>query len=108
MTAGQMRDWLQILTPAVTDDGRGGQTVVYPASGPWVAAYVRAASHREQAAAGALQTVATHVVEVYYDPRITADKRLRRVGPARPTLEIVGVREDDRRRVLTLDCAEVI
>ena len=109
MSAGQMRDWLQILTPTVTDDGRGGQTVVFPESGPWIKAYVRAASNREQAASGALQTVATHVVEVYFDTRITADKRLRRVAPAAPTLEIVGVRDQDgKQRLLALDCAEVI
>ncbi|HET9267504.1 MAG TPA: head-tail adaptor protein, partial [Vicinamibacterales bacterium] len=80
MTAGQMRDWVQILTPTVSDDGRGGQSVVYPTSGPAIAAYIRAASNREQAEAGALQTVATHIVQVYPDPRITADKRLKRLG----------------------------
>lgn len=113
MTAGQMRDWVEILTPTEVDDGRGGQTVVYPATGPAIAAYIRAASNREQAEAGALQTVATHILEVYPDPRITADIRLKPVGKnlqgaARPTLEIVGIRDENRRRVLTLDCAEVI
>jgi head-tail adaptor len=107
MTAGQMQDWLQILTPTVTPDGRGGQIVTYPESGPWVKAFVRAASHREQATAGALQTVASHVVEVYTDPRITADVRLKRI-PARPTLEIVGMRDSDDRTTVTLECAEVI
>ena len=111
MSAGQMRDWLQILTPTVTPDGRGGQIVAWPdpPSGPWIKAYVRAATSREQAAAGALQTVATHIVQVYFDARITADKRLRRVAPAAPTLEIVGVRDEDgKQRMLALDCAEVI
>lgn len=113
MHAGQMRDWVEILTPSVIDDGRGGQTVVYPTSGPAIAAYIRAASNREQAEAGALQTVATHILEVYPDPRITADKRLKPVGRTlaggvRPTLEIVGIREENTRSVLTLDCAEVI
>lgn len=108
MHAGQMRDWVQILTPTVSDDGRGGQTVVYPSSGPSIAAYIRAASNREQSEAGALQTVATHIVEVYADARVTADKRLKRLNGNRPTLEIVGIREDDPRRVLILDCAEVI
>ena len=108
MSAGQMRDWLQLLTPAVSPDGRGGQITTWPASGPWVKAYVRSATDREQAAAGALQTVATHIVQVHYDPRITADKRLRRVGPAHPTLEIVGMHPNDTERLWTLDCAEVI
>ena len=64
---------------------------------------------REQATAGALQTLATHSVTVWYDPAITANARLRRVGPEGPTLEIVGIRDEDgRRRTLLLDCAEVI
>ena len=107
--AGKMRDYLQILTPTVSDDGRGGQTVTFPTTGPWVKAFVRSASSREQAAAGALQTVATHIVQTHYDPRLTADKRLRRVGPALPMLEIIGARDEDGdQRYITLDCAEVI
>lgn len=109
MSAGQMRDWLQILTPVLTPDGRGGQIAAWPQTGPWIAAYVRAASSREQAAAGALQTLATHIVEIHFDPRVTADKRLRRVAPTGPTLEIVGMRDEDgKQRRLALDCAEVI
>lgn len=104
-----MRDALQLLTPTTADDGRGGQTTTWPATGVPLWGYVRAASNREQAAAGALQTVATHIVEVHYDSRITADKRLRRVAPAAPPLEIVGIRDlDGKQRTLVLDCAEVI
>ena len=109
MSAGMYRHYLQLLTPTTVDDGRGGQTTTWPTAGTAVWGYVRAASSREQAAAGALQTVASHVVEVHYDARITADKRLRRVAPAGPTLEIVGVQDQDgRQRTMVITCAEVI
>lgn len=106
---GAMRDLLEILTPTVTDDSRGGQVTTWPTSGVKLWGYVRAASSREQANVGVLQTVATHTVTTHYDARITADKRLKRVAPTGPTLEIVGIRDaDGKRRMLDLDCTEVI
>jgi SPP1 family predicted phage head-tail adaptor len=109
VSAGSYRHYLQLLAPTTADTGRGGQSVTWPTSGTAVWGHVRTASSREQAAAGALQTVASHVVEVHYDARITADKRLRRVAPSGPTLEILGIRDvDGRQRTLELACAEVI
>lgn len=109
MSAGTMRDALQILTPTTSNDGRGGQTTTWPTSGVPVWGAVRAATSREQASAGALQTVATHMVLVHFDTRITADKRLKRVGWPGPTLEIVGLRDPDGHRMyMELACAEVI
>lgn len=109
MSAGLMRDFLQLLTPVTSDDGRGGQSTTWPTSGPDVRAFVRAATSREQASLGALQTVATHIVLTHFDTRITADKRLKRVGWPGPTLEILGLRDPDGHRMyLECSCAEVI
>jgi SPP1 family predicted phage head-tail adaptor len=110
VSAGSYRHVLQILTPTTADDGRGGQTTTWPTSGAQIHAFVRPASSREQAAAGSLQVVATHVIHTHYDARITSDKRLKRISPTGATLEIVGPPQDEdgRQRTMIVTCAEVI
>jgi hypothetical protein len=44
-----------------------------------------------------------------YDARVTGDKRLARIAPTGPELQILGVRDlDGRQRELEVDCAEVV
>lgn len=108
MSSGKYRDYLRLLIPPGTDDGRGGQ------SGDWTDGHlffghVRAATAREQAIAGAIQNITTHVVETHFDSRIATTRRLERVAPTGTNLQIVGVRDEDgRQRVMLLDCTEVI
>jgi SPP1 family predicted phage head-tail adaptor len=101
---------VRLLTPVETDDGEGGQSVTWDEDdGPQLWAEVASVSAREQAIAGAIQTVAPFRVTTYYDTRIDGTKRFARVSPTGPTLQILGVRDvDGRQRLHEIDCAEVI
>ncbi len=108
MSAGQLRQSLQLRIPVQTDDGEGGQSVVWT-DGPQFWAAVRPLSAREQALAGSVQTVASHLVRTYYDHRINGERRFKRLTPTGPELQILGVRDVDGRQVwMEIDCAEVV
>lgn len=109
MSSGQYRDELQLLVPTQTDDGEGGQVVSWPDDGPQIWARVRPLSAREQAVAGAVQTLATHRVETYFDSRIVNEARFARIAPSGRQLQIVGIRDNDgTQRWLEIDCSEVL
>ena len=108
MSAGAMNRYLRIRIPALTDDGEGGQSVTWT-NGPFVFAEKLPATAREQAIAGALQTIASHVLRMHYDERVSVDRRLAQVSPAGPELQILGVRDPDGHRWrMEVDCAEVV
>jgi SPP1 family predicted phage head-tail adaptor len=108
VSSGERRDYLRLRTPTTVDDGEGGQTVLW-ADGPFIWADMRPISAREQALAGAIQTIATHRLSIVYDARITGEGRFSRIAPTGPELQIVGVRDlDGRQRELEVDCAEVV
>lgn len=109
MGAGHFRHLVQLIIPVETDDGEGGQSVTWPGTGPEFWAQVVPMTARESEIAGAVQSLATHRVSMYYDARITGTSRLARVAPSGVTLQILGVRDlDGRQRMLELDCSEVI
>lgn len=108
MSAGQLRHYVRLRIPPGTDDGRGGQTGAWT-NGHSFWADIRPVQAREQAIAGALQSIATHRVRTYYDTRITVLKRLERLAPEGTELQIVGVHDVEGRQVwMDVDCAEVI
>jgi SPP1 family predicted phage head-tail adaptor len=108
VSAGTYRHLVRVLIPSASDDGAGGQTVTVT-DGPLLWANVQSVSSREQAIAGAVQTVATHRVQMPYDTRVTALRQFERVAPTGTTLQILGVRDvDGRQRMLEVDCAEVV
>jgi len=108
VSAGTFRHYLRVRIPTPVDDGEGGQTVTWR-NGTSIWADIRPISTREQALAGAVQTIATLRVFTHYDARLTADRRLARVSPEGTELQILGVRDPDgRQRDMELDCAEVV
>ena len=108
MSAGQYRHIFRIRVPTTADDGEGGQSVTWSNGGD-IFGRLRPATAREQAIAGSIQTIATHVLETHYDSRLTGQRRLQRVSPTGTELVIVGVRDErgDQRELL-VDCAEVV
>ena len=109
MNAGTRRHYLQVRIPTPADDGEGGQSVNWSTDGPYVWADIQPISAREQALAGAIQTIATHRLSMTYDTRVTGERRLARIAPTGPELQILGVRDPDgRQRDLEVDCAEVV
>ena len=108
MSAGRMRDYVRLRIPTTVDDGEGGQTVVWT-NGPYLWADTQAISAREQALAGAIQTIATHRLMMNFDDRITGERRLARIAPAGTELQILGIRDPDGlQRDLEVDCSEVV
>lgn len=107
MSAGQYRDYVKIITPAVVDDGAGGQTDSMAAAEYVTAfAHIRPLSSRELANAGAVQSVGTHLITLAYRPGVDT-KQLVEVVADGLTFEIVGVVDPDRRqRTLELTCVE--
>ena len=103
-----MRHYVRVRIPTVTDDGEGGQTVTWK-NGPGLWADIRPVSAREQAIAGAVQSIASHRLFMHYDTRITIDRRIARVSPAGSELQILGIRDPTgRQREIEVDCAEVV
>ena len=103
-----MRHLVRVLVPPATDDGVGGQTGSWT-NGPEFMADIRPVSAREQAIAGAVQSIATHRVQMHYDSRVTTTRRIERLKPSGTTLQILGVRDvDGNQRWMEVDCAEVI
>ncbi len=108
MSAGQYRHSLAIRIPVTTDDGEGGQSIVWT-DGPQIWGNVLPISAREQSLAGAVQTLASYRVETHYDTRITGERRFKRLAPTGPELQILGVRDPDgKQRLMDVDCAEVV
>ena len=108
MSVGTFRHYLRVRIPTIADDGEGGQSVTWR-NGAGIWADVRPVSAREQAIAGAVQSIASHRVFTHYDARITVERRLARVSPVGAELQIVGVRDPDgKQRDLEIDCAEVV
>jgi SPP1 family predicted phage head-tail adaptor len=108
MSAGQLRHSVSLRIPVTTDDGEGGQSTTW-SDGPQIWADVQPISAREQSLAGAIQTLATHRVMTYFDDRITGERRLKRLAPTGPELQILGVRDPDgKQRWMELDCSEVV
>jgi SPP1 family predicted phage head-tail adaptor len=108
VSAGTYRHRVRLVIPATVDDGVGGQ-VVTTTLGAFLWADVQAVSAREQAIAGAVQTIATHRVRLSYDTRVTAQRQFQRVEPTGTRLQILGVRDvDGRQREMEVDCAEVV
>jgi SPP1 family predicted phage head-tail adaptor len=108
MSAGRKRHYVRVRIPVVTDDGEGGQTATWT-NGPALWADVQPVSAREQSIAGAIQTIATHRVRLDFDARVTGERRLARIAPTGPELQILGVRDlDGRQRWMELDCTEVV
>lgn len=100
---------MQVLEPVAPDDTEGGQEVDWQDTGPRLWVELRPLSAREQAIAGALQSIVTLRGEMHYTTCVTDKKRFRRIDPPGPDLQILGVRDPDgRRRILELDCAEVV
>jgi SPP1 family predicted phage head-tail adaptor len=103
-----MRHYLRLRIPITVDDGAGGQDVTWT-NGPKLWADIRPVSAREQAIAGAVQTIATHRLMTHYDERITGLRRLERIAPTGPNLQILGVRDPDGKQWrMEVDCAEVV
>lgn len=103
-----MRHYVCVRIPSVADDGEGGQTVSW-ADGPSLWADIRPVSAREQAIAGAVQSIASHRLFMHYDTRVTVDRRIARVSPAGTELQILGIRDPDgRQRSIEVDCVEVV
>lgn len=108
MSAGQLRHYIRIRIPADVDDGEGGQAVTWR-NGPTLWANIEPVSAREQSLAGAVQTIATHRISIRYDARVTGARRLARIKPSGPELQILGVRDPDGRQWwMEVDCAEVV
>jgi len=108
MSVGQYRRSFTVQTPVTTDDGSGGQTVTWRAM-LTIWAHVEAVSAREQAQAGALQTLATRRVMTHYTSLVQATHRLVPKGWTGATLEVLGVQDPTGQgREVWLDCAEVI
>jgi len=108
MSAGQYRDFVKIITPAVVDDGTGGQTDDTTAQPSYVTAFaaIRPLTSREQSNAGAIQSVGTHVISMAYRPDVDT-KQLIEVVADGVTFEIIGIVDPDhKRRVLELTCVE--
>jgi len=106
MSAGQYRDFVKIITPTVVDDGSGGQ--IETSDPPFVTAFasIRALGSRELENAGAVQSVATHLITLAYRPGIDT-KQLIEVVADGLTFEIVGIVDPDRKqRILELTCVE--
>lgn len=107
MRAGQLRHRVTHLTRTGTPDGQGGRAVAW-ADGAEFYAWVRPVTARDALVVAGLQTNATHLVTARYRTGIAATDRLRQ-EPDGPTLEVLGVRNEDGRNIaLTIDCAEVI
>jgi len=103
-----MRSYVRVLVPTTTDDGEGGQSVRWD-EGEELWADIRPLSAREQALAGALQSIVTLVAVTHYTTCVTTQRRLQRIDPEGPDLQILGVRDPDgRRRIVEMDCAEVV
>lgn len=108
MSSGRYVHQFRIRVPTTADDGEGGQAVTWSNGGD-IFGRLRPASAREQAIAGSIQTIATHVLETHYDSRLSVQRRLQRLSPTGAELVIVGVRDEDgRQRDLLVDCAEVV
>ncbi len=105
MSAGRYRDYVKIITPALVDDGTGGQTPAMPQF-VYTFASVRPLSSRELANAGSVQSVGTHLIEMAYRSGVDT-KQLVEVVADGVTFEIVGVVDPDRKqRILELTCVE--
>lgn len=108
MSVGQYTQRYTVQAPTATDDGSGGQSVVWRTV-VTIWARVRAVSSREQAQAGALQVLGTYQVLTHYSSALATTQRLVPKGWTGPTLEILGVRDPDGgRKDLWIDAAEVI
>lgn len=108
MGAGLFRHRVCVRIPSGTDDGAGGQPVTWT-NGRRLWAQIEPVSAREQALAGAVQTIATHRVTLYYDEEVLVTRRLARIAPTGPELQILGVRDlGGVQRLLEVDCAEVV
>jgi SPP1 family predicted phage head-tail adaptor len=108
VSAGTFRHFVRVLIPTTVDDGVGGQTVTWT-NGPALWADIRPVSAREQAIAGAVQSIATHRLTMHYDDRITVERRIARIAPEGTTLQVLGVRDvEGRQRLIEVDCAEVV
>lgn len=108
MSSGRFRHYTRLLIPTTSDDGVGGQNVTWT-NGPKLWGDLQPVSAREQAIAGAVQTIATHRFTTYYDLRITTERRLQRLAPTGLTLQILGVRDvEGLQRLMEIDCAEVV
>lgn len=108
MSAGAFWMWVRLRVPSTVDDGEGGQVETF-SDGVLLAARVRDVTGREQAIAGGIQSMATHVVECFWHATITTRCRIRRVDPTGPDLQVLGIRNPDgRQRELALDCSEAV
>lgn len=109
MSVGQFTKLWTLQRPVTTADDAGGQAVSSYAKVQMVWGRLQSISAREQAQAGALQTVATHRVTTHYSSAIATTQRLTPKGWTGATLEILGVRDPTgAERELELDCAEVV
>lgn len=109
MSVGQYTKLWTLQRPVTAADDAGGQDVTSYATVRMVWGRLQSVSAREQAQAGAVQTVATHRVTTHYTRDIVTTQRLAPKGWVGATLEILGVRDPDgAERELELDCAEVI
>lgn len=77
-------------------------------NGPMIYGELRPATAREQAIAGAVQTIATHVFSTHYDARVTVLRRLLPVAPEGAEMQVVGVRPDAKRMFMDVDCVEAV
>ncbi len=103
-----MRHYVRVRIPVPVDDGEGGQTVTWR-DGPGIWADIQPVSAREQAVAGAVQIIASHRVTTHYDSCLTVERRIARVSPTGPELQILGIRDlGGRQRVMEVDCTEVV
>ena len=107
MSIGSFRHLVRVRVPTTSDDGTGGQTVTW-GNGPTIFGELRPATAREQAIAGAVQTIATHVFSTHYDARVTVLRRLLPLSPEGAELQVLGVRPDTRRMFMDVDCSEVV
>lgn len=108
MSAGKMRHLVRLRVPADVDDGAGGQVGGF-IDGPLLWVRIFDASAREQAIAGGIQTMGSHLVDLYFNTTITTSCRLRRVMPTGPALQILGIRNpDETQRMMQLDCSEAV
>lgn len=109
MSVGQFTKLWTLQRPVTVADDAGGQSVTSYARVRMVWGRLQSIGAREQAQAGAVQTVATHRVTTHYGTDIVTTQRLTPKGWTGATLEILGIRDPDgTERELELDCAEVI
>lgn len=104
---GQRREKVQLLEAQTTDDGMGGQTVTrWKTIGePWAA--VQPLDERTKEALMGAQITARHAYHITIPYRIGLTPQMRLVW-RNQTLEIHTVTDDEqRRRRLILQCAEV-